>query len=189
MNGNYNIEIVTPETTWPVTVAELKTHLGITHTSHDTMLADIIAAASNLAEQYTWIVFGSRTLKMNLDYFQNTIIPRWPITAITSITYYDYANVQQTLAATEYDADLKSFPPRIDFDGEPSTYDRLNAVTVNITAGYADVTTIEKGIKQAIKMVCADMYDQRGNIIHGASSISPINYESLFATYRKNYFF
>lgn len=186
---NYAIEVVTAETVYPVSTSELKTHLGITHTDHDTMLADIIIAACKLAEAQTWVTLGSRTLRMHLDSFYDVVIPRDPISAVTSITYYDMSNVQQTLAATAYDADLKSVPARIHFKTVPSTYDRYNAVQINFTAGHATIGNVEGGIKQAIKMVCADMYDQRMSMVYGATSRAVIDYSLLFQAFRKNYFF
>lgn len=186
---NYNIEVVTAATTYPVSTSELKTHLGISHSDHDTMLEDIIAAATNLAEVETWQVMGSRTLRMNLDCFEDTVIPRYPISAISSVKYYDTSNVLQTMSTYDYDYDISSFPARIHFRSIPSTYNRMNAIQVNFTAGHSTISTVEKGIKQAIKMIAADMYDQRGSLVHGASSMAIINYRNLLAAFRKNYFF
>lgn len=187
--SQYNIEVVTAASTYPVSTSELKIHLGISHSDHDAMIDDCIQAATNLAEVETWQLMGSRTLKMNLDSFQNCIIPRYPVTAISHIKYYDTANTLQTLSASNYDVDLSSFPTRVRFYTMPSTYDRYNAVQITFTCGHSTIANVEKGIKQAIKMVAADMYDQRGNIIHGLSSRAPIDYRTLFLEFRKNYHF
>jgi uncharacterized phiE125 gp8 family phage protein len=185
----YSIEIVTAESVYPVTLTEAKTHLGVSHSDHDTRINTIIAAACRLAESITWVTLGSRTLRMHMDYFEDCIIPRTPISAITSIKYYDLSNTLLTLASTEYSLDLTSFPARVYFYSTPSTYVKLNAVQINMTAGHATIGDVDSGIKQAILMVIADMYDQRGSIIHGASSAPKMDYERLFMSFRKNYHF
>lgn len=186
----YAFEVVTAESTYPVTTAEAKTYLGISHSDHDAMIGDLIAAASKLGEAYTWILFGQRSLRMHFDRFQEeVIIPRTPISAIVSVKYYDTTNTLQTMSTDDYHADLISWPARIWFKNIPSLYDRPNAVQINMTAGHSDVATVEKGLKQAVLMTVVDMYDQRGTMVHGSSSMADLNYEKLFMAFRQNYHF
>lgn len=185
----YSIETVVAESTYPVTTSEAKTHLGISHSDHDTRIDTIIKAACRLAESITWVTLGTRTLRMHMDYFCDCIIPRHPISAISTIKYYDTSNNLVTLDSSAYSVDLTSFPARVHFYTTPSTYDRLNAVQINFTAGHSTIGDVDNGIKQAILMVIADMYDQRGSIIHGTSSAPKLDYERLFMSFRKNYHF
>lgn len=183
-----SIEVTTAPTTLVVSVSELKTHLRISHSSDDTYLQTVINAAVQFVERYTRRVLPATTFKAYYDSVADLLIPRYPISAITSIQYYDYANVLQTIDSQYYFTDLKDNPARVWFTKEFEVYtDRPAACIVTFTAGQA-VNAIDAGLKQVVMMICADMYGQRQTLVHGSASSAPIDYQLLLNAWRKDYF-
>lgn len=148
----------------PVTVAELKTHLKIDWTDEDTYLSALITAAREMCEAYSNLSFFTQTYTLDFDDFPSGKVSLYkgPIQSITSVTYYDVDNTQQTLSTSNYWADLKTLPGRLEFDDSPDTYDdRFNAVTVTMVTGWDDTADIPEVIKQAIKLQASYMYENR----------------------------
>ena len=182
------IEVTTAPTNLVVSVSELKTHLRVSHSDDDAYLEGVIKAATQLAESYTRRVLPPTTFKAYYDYVQDLLIPRFPVTAISSIQYYDYANTLQTIDTQYYFTDLKDHPARVWFTQEFEVYSyRPAACIVTFTAGTA-VASIDAGLKQTIMMIAADMYDQRMSLVHGSSSQAIIDYKLLLNAWRKDYF-
>jgi uncharacterized phiE125 gp8 family phage protein len=94
------------------------------------------------------------------------VLPFSPVTAITSVKYYDTSNSLQTWAATNYHYNLYEEPCVIRYvDSAPSTYtDRSDAVVIRFTAGYADAAAVPAPLIQAIKLLLADLYENRTDV-------------------------
>ena len=148
----------------PITTAELKTHLKIDWNDEDSYLDALIQAAREMCEAYTNMSFFTQTYTVEFDDFPNGDINlhKAPLQSITSVTYYDVDNAEQTLATSNYWADLNKLPARIYFDDTPDTYDdRFNAVKVTMVSGWDDTANIPEAVKHAIKLQAAYMYENR----------------------------
>lgn len=154
----------------PISQAEAKLHLKVSVTTDNDLIDDLIASATAWVEEYLDRQLMSATWYLYLDELYTKIdLNKCPITAITSIKYYDSDNAEQTLADTYYDEDLASEPSRIWRSyGEtyPTTYERPNAVTIEFTAGYATAALIPKPIKNAMLLHIAHNYENRGDEGH-----------------------
>lgn len=62
------VEVITPATVVPVTVAEVKTHLRITDSSSDTYIESLLAVAVDIVERYLSRSLMERTVKQWLDF-------------------------------------------------------------------------------------------------------------------------
>jgi uncharacterized phiE125 gp8 family phage protein len=100
-------------------------------------------------------------------------IQKSPLVSISEIKYFDTDGAEQTLDTKYYDADVISEPARIKFKTPPATADKLNAVSIKFTAGYAgadgkfDTTLIPKTIKQAMLLIIGHLYEHREEVIVG----------------------
>ena len=145
-------------------------HLKVDISDDDNLINDLIASAVAWAEEYTNRQLMPATWYLYCDSLPHDIlIQRCPVTAISSITYYDTDNESQTLSTTLYDADIISEPARVsEAYGQtyPATYERFNAVTIEFTAGYADADTVPAPIKQALLLMIEHDYDNRGDEGH-----------------------
>lgn len=187
------IKVITPATLYPVTLTEAKLHLRVDGIDEDTLINTLIAAATSLAEDYTWRTLMSTVFEYVDDDFDHTIkLDTYPIAIIDSIKYYDLTNTQQTVPANNYESNLLNSPATIKPASGyywPDAYIRYDAVTIRFTAGYASAAVVPAAIKQAILMMVSNMYEHREDEITG-TIVSGLSFTSkhLLTTYRVNRF-
>ncbi len=164
-----------------VSLADMKEFLRVDHSDEDTTISEIITSAAMAVQDYTGRVFVSTTFTLKTDYFYNVEIPS-KINSVTSVTYYDSANSEQTLDASKYYYDASREPARIAFLDPPSTFDdRFNAVTISGAIGSQAI----QPIKHAIKMLASHYYENRRAVIVGVkASKIPLGIEAILNPYR-----
>lgn len=159
-----NLVVVTPPPVEPVTLSEVYDHLRLTLDNdspqthpHDAMLQRHIATARREAEKITHRAFVEQTLRLFVDRFPSRNgayigaehwlyvngpgwidLPRPPLIAVQSVSYYDSANDLQTLDAANYFVTDQG-SPRLYFGdtfSAPALYARGDALRVDYVAGY-----------------------------------------------------
>ena len=124
----------------PYNLQEFKDHSRIIGTDDDaSVLAYMLAAIAN-AEAYTWRPIGKQVWKLFLDAEEFTsylFISKSPVISVDSIQYYDATNTLQTLSTNAYEVSLNDDPCRIKVNTMPQIYNRLEAVCITFTCGYA----------------------------------------------------
>ncbi len=153
-----------------ITVADLKAHMRVTNTAEDTLIAALRSAAISWVEEHCNIKLGSYTARGYLPGFYNSYIPIGPVTTITEVKYQTTATktyaALSTLDASNWFSDEITRPARIAFRDYPQTYDyALMPVVVSFTAGY---TTMPAPVLQAIRLIVADLYENRQEEVIGA---------------------
>lgn len=126
----------------PVSILGAKVHLRADHDDEDDAIGRMIGSAREYVEGWTKRRLVFQTLRVDLDTFPRCIVlPVGPVRSVTSITYLDSAGDSQTLAASAYQVDLRRERATIipaPLTAWPTTeVGRMNAVTVNFTAGHA----------------------------------------------------
>ena len=170
-----SLKVDTAATTPIFTTAEAKDFLKVDTTADDTIIDNLVAAATESCQIYT------------NQYFINTIVTQYsdnwkefyslyksPVSSITHIKYYDTNDSLQTLAASNYILDDTYEPARIGIavDGElPNVADRINAVQVKYTVGYGTASTdVPEGIRTAIILTVVNWYENRQSVITGRTA-------------------
>ena len=168
-----NITVITEPTIEPVTLAEVKSVLRISHSDDDTMLAGYIKSARRWAENYLDLFIMTQTVEFTVDMWPGLEfgLGVWPIQSVTSVKYDDTSSpiTEQTLAeATDYYADVISGCGRIKaVDTWPTVTERPNAVKVRLTVGYEDTAAspidlrdgVPEEIKTGIKLYIRMLYE------------------------------
>lgn len=134
-----------------ITLQEAKDHLGITGSSYDDRLEDLINGASDFSDRYTNnnIVEDTYTDVLydgnNSDFL---LIPVTPLTAVASL-YIDGSRIfdASSLVDTD-DYDIRDQVGIVLFDGRKFTHGK-HTVKVTYTAGYS---TVPETIKLAVKL-------------------------------------
>ena len=158
--------------TEPVTVAEFKAQLNMStsYTAEDTFLGACITAARQWVELRIGQSIISQTRVQTLDRFPSSDCVELlygPVTAVTSITYYDSTNTQQTFSSDSYWTDLRRVVPRVVVKVNwPTISDKPGGIDITYTAG---MSTVPESIKQAIKLLATHFYQNRVPEVQGAS--------------------
>jgi len=165
--------VTTPAAADPLEAADVRSHLHIDGTDHDTDLTAMIAAATALAQDYlgqqlinaTFEVIGRR-FPLASDHPDYAIeLPVGPIQSITSIGYTDGNGDAQTVDADDYalldDRDPPLIVPTYSVTW-PWARPQLDAVTVTLVAGYGTAgSDVPEKILHAIKFMVAELFRNR----------------------------
>ena len=164
--------VTTAPSVEPVTLADAKIHLRTVtgDTSEDSaVISPIITAARVYCENITGRALAAQTVKAYPEAWGLWRLPRPPITAVTSIKYYDVDDTEYTLAATEYQSDM--IDGRILIKENPDEELRdMNPIVVEYTAGYTTGNTCPQTIRQAMLLLIAHWYQNREAVITGSVS-------------------
>lgn len=159
------LKLKTAPSEYPVTLADVREYAAIDGTDNDTLIERLIRVATAHAEQLTGRQFVSAAWELYLDGFPTDIIlPKPPVTSITSIEYYDSNNVKQTLSATNYNAAVECEPAMIflaDSAQWPTTKNKPDSVIVTFSAGYGAAADVPDDVKQAITILAVQMFERR----------------------------
>ena len=189
------LQLVTPPTTMPITLAEAKAHCRLESdvTDDDGYVQTLIHAAVAYLDGWSGVLgraMISQQWDCSLDHFPACIrVPLPPLISVDQISYVDDAGDAQTLAAARYIVDAASQPARVTpAFGEtwPTTRRQVNAVTVRFTAGYgADFNDVPDDLRHAIGFLIAHWYDAREPIVVGSIvSDVPMAFNALVAKYK-----
>jgi uncharacterized phiE125 gp8 family phage protein len=164
-----SLRIVTPPTSEPVTLAEVRMHVRIDSTADDALLASLVIAAREMVEHELQRSLIARTYELTLDEFPDSTIelPMGPIAAsgglsVSSVIYTDTLGSTQTVSSADYLVDGYSDVPRLTpVSGWPTAQVVQNAVRVVYTSGHANASLIPAAIKTWIELHAAHFYENR----------------------------
>ena len=172
------------------TTAEAKDFLKVDTTADDTLIDNLIKAATQSCEEYTNQYFLDTLVTQYSDNWLEVYrLYKSPVSTLTHIKYYDSTDTLQTLTASNYILDNVSKPARIGLavDGElPTLADRINAVEVKYTVGYGENSTdVPDGIKQAVLLTIGNWYENRQTVITGRTATElPLSSQYLLNQYK-----
>lgn len=172
------------ETTCPISTVDMKNHLRVDHATDDTLIEQIMLAATEAAENFQRRTYITRSRTYYLDSFPTIIRPPYsPLVAVTTLKYYDTDGVQQTLDAANYRVDTDTEPGRITEAYNctwPSIRTMTNAIEVTYTSGYGtENTDVPDDIKAALKMMIAHLYENRSAVIDSKLHEVPLGARTL----------
>lgn len=178
----------TPPSVEPLSLAEAKAHLRVTHADDDTYISTLINSARSTVEQFCGIVLLQQNWSVFLDAWPEQSVfalPIFPILQIADILIYGEDDVAATLDDAHYFLDAASKPCRLVLrQGRsfPAPGRRANGIEIKLNAGFgAAATAVPSQIKQAILIIIADWYASRGDVDAGEL---PLSARSLLAPYR-----
>lgn len=169
---------------------------GLNSGDEDGYLSLLIAAAVEVLEQLTGRAFISRNIRMFLDNWpEDGIIelPLSPVSAVTALNYFDYSTEVSTNGLTLFEQDYQDqdLAPRLVPVSEvvlPIVQDKLNAITIDFTAGYGDSPNeIPPRIKQCILFLVAHWYSCREPVVNGTAVLSnkiPYTFQTTLNSFR-----
>lgn len=163
----------------PVTLAEMKLHCRVDHDDDDTILTAQIQAAREWIERQCNLSMVQRTYTASLPRFVERIeLPRRPVIAVSAIQYWstDSPSSLLTLDTSKYRVNEgEGYLYRNYSESWPSVDCRHDAIQITYTAGHAPnsaspvdhAANVPEALKQALKLLVADMYELREETITG----------------------
>jgi len=146
----------------PVSRADMKEHLRVSHTDDDDYIDALIEGARTFIERQFDVGIITQTITEVYDDWDEPLrLSISPVASITSLSYYDADNSLQAVSSSNFILD--SYGPRsvIEFDpdyNQPTLYDRRGAVVVVYVAGAATAAT---PLAHAMKLLVGDWYVNR----------------------------
>ena len=182
---------ITPPAAEPVTPADLKQHLRVTHNSEDALIASLIKAAREEVEQATGLALISQVWRLYLDCWPSSqVVPllRAPVISVDVITVYNAAGAPGVQQLSAFVLDRSSRPARLAIPNAPTgPGTALNGIEIDFTAGFgAAGADVPDGLKRAILLLAAHWYEFRGaEAFERDSAAWPPSFERIIARYRK----
>ena len=166
--------LVTAPTTEPLTTAEAKDHLRVTHTDDDTDIDSIVETARVWAEKETERAFITQTWDFFLDDFPADGIirlPHPPLASVTTVKYTDEDATTSTFSSSKYYVDTAAEPGRVYLNKNqtwPTDSLRVrNGVEVRFVAGYGAASAVPATAKHLIRLLVGHWYDNREAMVVG----------------------
>jgi hypothetical protein len=190
----------------PITLAEAKSYLRVDSSGDDALITSLISTARKLCEEHTQRAFMTQTYELFLDaledvedglwegirtgpyinYYKNYIeLPMPPVVSVSHIKTYDDNDTATTFSANNYYVDNARQPARVVLrTGEtfPTALRVANAIEVKYITGYSSASAVPEPIKFAIYQVLTYLYEHRGDMYEGKTSL-PATATKLLAPY------
>jgi len=189
-----SLSVVTAASIEPITVQEAKDQLRLETDLDDDLLRAYIKTAREWVEGQTKRALAEVTYDYAIDYewpvycgVERITLPVNPVSSVTSITYIDNNGASQTLAANQYIVNARKHTSYIApaYDVEwPDVRAIPGCITVRFVAGAADADDIPSPLKQAIRLMVAEFYEQRTLTSGRIVSKVPFGVEALISPYR-----
>jgi uncharacterized phiE125 gp8 family phage protein len=151
----------------PVSLEEFKRNLHIgtqdePDTSQDELLQEILDKTIEDVQTEIGRQLARATYTAYLDEFPSSdmlYLTLGPVAAISSVKYYNGANELITMSASDYSLDNVELTARLLFINTYTTYsNRLNAVEIEFTCGWANVSEIPMDFQDAIILLASERY-------------------------------
>lgn len=180
--------LVTPPASDIVSLAEVKAHCRVDHTSEDTYLSALIQAATSHLDGYSGVLGRAllpQTWRQDFEDFGDVMrLPIGPVQSITSVIYQPVTGVDVTLANTEYVLLRDDFGDYVTLAANkswPSTGDRADAVRITYLAGTASIPV---AIKHAALLLVGHWFANREAVSAGSMMATPMAVDALLTPHR-----
>ncbi len=151
----------------PVTLAEVKAHCRVGENDDDAVLSGLLAAATDYIDGPQGLLgkcMVTQTWVQKLEDFADCVrLTVAPVASVSTITYYDADNAEQTLSATVYELRRDTLGAYVALKSDqswPTIYDRKDAVTITFFAGVA-AADVPDTLKTAVLMLVSHWDENR----------------------------
>jgi uncharacterized phiE125 gp8 family phage protein len=166
-----------------LSAAQLRQHCRIDEQGEDGLLAEYIAAATEVVALHIGRAVGVTSYAMTLDAFPcgEIWLPYPRLVSLDALTYIDASGDPQSITPlTDLQVDSASEPARVrplpNASWPTTQSDRLQAVTVSFTAG---TSVVRPAVRQAIRFLAASWYEHRESISETAMTQLPDGLQRL----------
>ncbi len=173
--------LTTPPAAEPVSLADAKAHLRVTHADDDAYISKLITAARRAIEQRTGLRFIAQGWSLFLDCWPASpaaSLQLGPVSAIADIIVFGEDDTPATVDPAHYYLDSASRPARAVLrDGRtpPRGGRPVNAIEIRFTAGFGLTgDDVPADIRQAVLITLAHWFDHRGDEKGGSLPLAAV---------------
>ena len=151
------LTVTTPPAAEPVSVAELKARLRVTHDAEDDLIAALIPAARQRVEAELGLALAPTGFSEVFDpCVARVALSRAPRTAVSAVSVDDGAGGWTVLAPSAWRLSADDRPTRV----QASAFAAGRSVRVDYTAGFA---ACPAPLKEAVLALGVEAYERRGD--------------------------
>lgn len=200
------LTLTTVPTAEPLALQEVKEYLRVDDSTDERIVRPFIESARKIAEEHIGRALMSQTFTLFIDafnevenplwegtrtgpylnYYKNyVVLPKPPVTSVTSVSTFNDSDTEATFASSKYYVDTAREPARIVLrQGEtfPVALRVANAIKVVYVAGYTSAYLVPEPIRMGMLQHIAYMYEHRGDMYEAAAQIPPI-IKNLYGPY------
>lgn len=181
--------LMTPPAAEPVSLAEAKAHLRVTHGDDDVLIGTLIASARRIVEARSGLQLITQDWTCYRDAWPEDGvigIPLGPLTAVIELAVYGEDGAKAVIDPAHYYADFASRPPRLLLRGsrlwQPPGR-ALNGIAITVEAGFGPAAAdVPETLRQAVKILLAHWYEHRGS---GDPPPVPVTFDALIRPCRE----
>ncbi len=180
---------LTPPAAEPVTLAEAKLYLRLDQNEEDALLSTLITAARLMVEAASGRMLVEQAWRIVLDRWPSNgeiRLPLSPILSVTQARVYDVMGAPQAVAASALKLDRQADPPVIRIVGEvPEIGRSRSAIEIDILAGFGAAGAVPALLRQAVLLLAARWFEQRGDVVGRDAATLPAEIMALVAPFRR----
>lgn len=174
-----SLTLITPPVAEPISLADIKSHLRVTHSDEDALITGIIIAAVRAIEARCGIAMSPQQWRLRLDAMPRLLaLPIGPVTELDSVIVTDVSGTDHMVDKALYEFASGRIRPT-----GPWPKAALGGVAITFTVGFAD--DVPAPLLQAAKMLCGAFYEQRESATAIRLYDVPQSIDALIAPYRE----
>jgi uncharacterized phiE125 gp8 family phage protein len=174
----------------PITLAEAKAHLRVEHNDDDAVIVSLIAGSRIHVETQTRRALISQNWRIIRDHWpsdgQIAILPV-PLQQIVAARVYESDGSTLAIDTQAFVVDKASAPALVAFApwSLPAPGRVIGGIELDVKVGYGDgAADVPEPLRQAIRLLVAHWYENRGVTSQRAVNVLPIAVNALIAPYR-----
>lgn len=180
--------LLTPPAAEPLSLTEAKAFLRVEHSDDDTLIAALIAAARGHVEAFARCALIAQTWRLVLDRWPQSgrIRPRiGPLRALAAARLRDAADVATDIATNGFVVDHAAGEIAAPPWTLPPPRRATAGIELDIEVGFGAAADIPPMLVQALRMLVAHWYENRGLIAIGQSvAMMPASVNAMIAAHR-----
>ena len=155
-----SLTLLSPPAAEPVTLAEVKDHLRITHDDEDALITGLAVAARNAVEARGGLALIAQDWRFALDAVPDdaVMLPLTPVWSVNEISVLDRDGAPQIVDTSAYESAAGRVRRA---SAWPQPGSAIDGVRIVFTAGWSGAASVPEDLKQAVKLLAASFYENR----------------------------
>ncbi|MBB5050548.1 putative phiE125 gp8 family phage protein [Afipia massiliensis] len=180
--------LVTAPAAEPLSLTDAKNFLRVEHGDDDAIITSLVSAARNHVEALTRCALITQTWRLVLDRWPDggRIAPRiGPLRTLTAVRVFDPAGEASVIDPDIFVVDVAAGVLAAPAWSLPVPGRSVAGIELDIEVGFGAASDVPQTLRQAIRMLVAHWYENRGLIAIGSSvAMMPASVNAMISSHR-----